>query len=127
MSPELEAESRRQGFHLFTSVALLGLDGFQKRPTRVALGAMSLTSASHVPVKFSAGARDNPVMFPPGRARLWTRPEPTGSNATKTTGVVVVTRLAAAAAAAGSRQQKPTPLCGTDQVEVLGRVAGCLR
>lgn len=27
-------------------------------------------------------------MFPPGRARLWTRPEPTGSNATKTTGVV---------------------------------------
>ena len=41
----------------------------------------------------------NPVMFPPGRARLATRPLPTGSAANVTTmGMVVVARLAAWAA-----------------------------
>src|SRR5438132_6034060 len=43
---------------------------------------------------------DKPVMFPPGRARLATRPAPTGSPTdAKTIGMTVVARLAAATAA----------------------------
>src|SRR6516225_3233582 len=44
-----------------------------------------------------SGARlDNPVMFPPGRARLATKPEPTGSLSNPmTTGIVTVASLAA--------------------------------
>jgi hypothetical protein len=41
----------------------------------------------------------NPVKFPPGRARLLTKPVPIGSpTAAMTTGIVVVVRLAARAA-----------------------------
>ena len=44
----------------------------------------------------SAARLEKPVMFPPGRARLCTRPEPTGSaTAAMTIGMVVVACFAA--------------------------------
>jgi len=42
----------------------------------------------------------NPVMFPPGRARLWAKPRPTGSPVPSiTTGIVVVAFLTASTSA----------------------------
>src|SRR5712692_8946445 len=81
----------------FRLAAPLRLVGFQMMPTREALGTVSLTSWSHFPLKFSPRANESPVMFPPGRARLWANPEPTGSPDTETTGVAM--RLAAAVTA----------------------------
>jgi hypothetical protein len=57
-----------------------------------------LSSSSRLPLKSVAKA-DNPVMFPPGRARLATRPVSTGlPEDTMTIGTVVVVFLAAWAA-----------------------------
>jgi hypothetical protein len=44
----------------------------------VTLGAISLSSASHLPLKLYSSVI-NPVALPPGRARLSTKPAPTGS------------------------------------------------
>src|SRR6516162_7114780 len=58
--------------------------------TRVTLGAISLSNWSHFPIS-GASKELKPVMLPPGRARLWTNPWPTGSiTSTKTIGIVRV-------------------------------------
>ena len=59
------------------------------------VGTISFRSSSRFPL--IAGERvDNPVTFPPGRARLVTNPWPTGSTAaTMTMGIVLVASLAA--------------------------------
>src|SRR4029453_3893421 len=59
--------------------ALSRLVGFHITPTREALGPVWGTIWGHFPLKFVPTANESPVMFPPGRARLWTNPEPTGS------------------------------------------------
>jgi hypothetical protein len=46
--------------------------------TRVTLGAISLSSSSHFPLRLNSDAA-KPVALPPGRARLATQPPPTGS------------------------------------------------
>ena len=63
----------------FTTVAAeLRLVEFPTTATRESLGMISFNSSSCFPL--ISGARlDNPVIFPPGRARLATNPEPTGS------------------------------------------------
>jgi len=56
-----------------------------------------VSSSSCFPTSASAMMVD-PVMFPPGRARLVTSPAPTGSAApAKTMGIVLVARCAARA------------------------------
>jgi hypothetical protein len=57
------------------------------------LGAISLSSSSHLP-PISPSVKTKPVIFPPGRERLSTKPSPTGSEtAPNTIGIrpVVVT------------------------------------
>src|SRR5258706_225977 len=62
---------------------------------RASLGRTSLSNSSRLPDR-SAPSVDNPVIFPPGRARLVTNPLPTGSGSCKKTmGIVVVASLAA--------------------------------
>ena len=63
--------------------------------TRESRGTTSFRSSSRFPL--SSGDRvDSPVIFPPGRARLATNPEPTGSLSNPMiTGMVVVAFLAA--------------------------------
>ena len=67
----------------------------RRSPTRASLGTASL-SISNLFV-FSSGANlESPVTLPPGRARLATKPAPTGSPALVITiGIVVVALLAA--------------------------------
>src|SRR6516164_7744920 len=61
--------------------------GSWRTATRLMVGAISLRSSSHFPL-IPNSAVMNPVAFPPGRDRLWTKPEPTGPEvATNTTGV----------------------------------------
>ena len=71
----------------------------RRSPTRASLGTASLSISSLL--VFSSGAKlESPVTLPPGRARLATRPAPTGSPAFAITmGMVVVALLAANAAA----------------------------
>ena len=47
--------------------------------TRVIPGAMSLSSSSHFALKLYSNCM-KPVALPPGRDRLSTKPEPTGSG-----------------------------------------------
>ena len=72
-----------------------GLVEFPRTATRESLGTISFKSSNRFPL--SSGARvDNPVMFPPGRARLATKPFPTGSaSCIMTMGIVTVASLAA--------------------------------
>ena len=74
------------------------LVGASRRPTRASLGTASLSISSIL--VFSSGFKlASPVTFPAGRARLATRPAPTGSPALAITmGIVVVALLAANAA-----------------------------
>jgi hypothetical protein len=66
------------------------------RATRLTLGAISLRISSHFPIS-GKSMNVKPVMFPPGRARLATKPCPTGSLTTeKTIGMVWVARFRAA-------------------------------
>ena len=64
--------------------------------TRASLGTASLSSSSRLPLS-SLERSVRPVTFPPGRARLSTRPASTGSNTefTMTIGIVLVASLAA--------------------------------
>jgi len=55
-----------------------GVSGFHRTTTRVSRGIASLSSCSRL-APSSAVIRDSPVTFPPGRARLATKPEPAGS------------------------------------------------
>src|SRR5262249_31549448 len=55
--------------------------GSRRTATRVTLGAISLSNSSHFePMPYSKTL--NPVALPPGRARLWTNPAPTGARRT---------------------------------------------
>ena len=69
--------------------------GGRRSPTRASLGTASL-SISSLLVFSSVAKLESPVTLPPGRARLATRPAPTGSPALAITmGMVVVAFLAA--------------------------------
>ena len=55
--------------------------------TRVTAGAICLMSSSHLALMLNSGTNTNPVMLPPGRAILSTKPWATGSTtAVKTIG-----------------------------------------
>jgi len=63
---------------------------------RVKRGAISRNSSSHLP-PIAPSSLMKPVTLPPGRARLPTKPAPTGSETTaKTTGIVRVSFASAA-------------------------------
>ena len=57
--------------------------GLATRATRAMRGAISLSIASHLPVMLSSYS-SKPVRFPPGRARLATKPEPMGRHCRRT-------------------------------------------
>ena len=64
--------------------------GSRRTAARVTRGAISLSSSIHFALMPNSN-RVNPVALPPGRARLVTKPEPTGSETcTNTTGTVRV-------------------------------------
>ena len=72
--------------------------GGRRSPTRASLGTASL-SISSLLVFSSVAKLESPVTLPPGRARLATKPAPTGSPTfVITMGMVVVALLAANAA-----------------------------
>ena len=77
---------------------LCRVSGDRRSPTRASLGTASLSISSLL--VFSSSAKlESPVTLPPGRARLATKPAPTGSPAfVITMGMVVVALLAANAA-----------------------------
>ena len=58
----------------------VGMSGSRRTATRVTLGAICLSSSSHFPLMLYSPER-NPVALPPGRAKLSTKPAPTGSAA----------------------------------------------
>ncbi len=64
--------------------------GSRRTAVRVTFGAICLRSSSHFPHKLYSNVM-NPVALPPGRARLLTKPSPTGSTTiTNTIGMVWV-------------------------------------
>ena len=74
--------------------------GVRRNPTRASLGIASLSISSLLVISSDAKL-ENPVTLPPGRARLATKPAPTGSPAfVITIGMVVVAFLAANTAGA---------------------------
>ena len=67
--------------------------GSRKTTARLILGASCLSSSNHFPLMLYSKLV-NPVALPPGRARLWTNPAPTGSvTFSITTGMVRVATL----------------------------------
>ena len=71
-----------------------GSAGLNSKPTRDNCGTISRRSSNRFAVR-SVARMDSPVMFPPGRARLSTNFNPTGSaTKRKTMGIVVVAFLA---------------------------------
>jgi hypothetical protein len=64
--------------------------GSRRTATRVTRGSASLSNSSHfVPILYSSSM--NPVVLPPGRAKLATKPAPTGSTTdVNTTGNFVI-------------------------------------
>ena len=83
----------------FNVCALLGSVEVPKTATRESPGTISFKSSSRFPLL--SGARvDKPVIFPPGRDKLATKPVPTGSSSwVMTMGTVVVAFLAGRVAA----------------------------
>src|SRR6266511_2514661 len=72
------------------------VSGLNMIAARLRLGAISLSSSSHLP-PIELSMLMKPVMLPPGRDRLATKPSPTGSDAAAmTTGIVRVIRCTAA-------------------------------
>ena len=66
--------------------------------TRLTPGAISVSNSSHLPAIVSSWLM-KPVIFPPGRGRLATKPSPTGSErGANTIGIVRVSRCNAAVA-----------------------------
>src|SRR3974377_20598 len=53
--------------------------GLNRKPTRVISGAVSLSNSTHFPV-IDDSKLVNPVTFPPGCAKLATKPSPIGSD-----------------------------------------------
>jgi hypothetical protein len=82
----------------------------QERAARFSCGAISLSIAAHLPVMpFSYSSK--PVRLPPGRARLATNPDPTGSETcANTIGIVRLWRCSAAVSTC-----EPRPLFTGDQ------------
>src|SRR5262249_22408728 len=77
--------------------------GSRKTAIRVTPGAIVLSSSSHFPLKLYSD-RENPVATPPGRARLSTKPAPTGSVTLRNTiGTVFV------ACSNGGQRSRPRP------------------
>ena len=67
-----------------------GLPLSRKTAARVTFGAICLSSSSHFPLRLYSNSK-KPVVLPPGRARLSTKPLPTGSTTfTNTIGAVRV-------------------------------------
>jgi hypothetical protein len=58
--------------------------GSRSTAARVTPGAICLSSSSHFPLRLNSKVR-KPVALPPGRARLSTKPEPTGSGTSANT------------------------------------------
>src|SRR5262245_48305985 len=81
-----------------SSITCIGLAAFQSTATCETLRTTSLSSSKRFP-SISTEIEVNPVMLPPGRARLATRPVATGSpTATMTRGTVLVAFLTASEA-----------------------------
>ena len=82
---------------VFVSASETGLSGLPSKAMVVALGSNSWIASRRFAVS-SADSTDTPVIFPPGRLRLATRPEAIGSiPRTKTIGIVEVEAFAARA------------------------------
>ena len=97
---DLQPDSARSRFDVsqrdFVFAALAGLTS---TAIRAAVGTSSRRSSSRFATS-SVPTKLIPVRLPPGRARLVTRPSPTGSSLTiKTIGIVVVAAFAANAVA----------------------------
>ena len=72
------------------------MSGLNSIIARLTPGAIPVSNSNHL-LAMDPSSELNPVMFPPGRGRLATNPEPTGSATTaKTIGIVVVSRFTAA-------------------------------
>ena len=97
--------------------------GDRRSPTRASLGTASLSISSLL--VFSSGAKPaSPVTLPPGRARLATKPAPTGSPAFAITmGMVVVALFAANAVGAPETTIRST-LRRTNSAASSGRRSG---
>jgi hypothetical protein len=65
--------------------------------TRLTPGAISVSNSSHLPASDDSSVM-KPVIFPPGRGRPATKPEPTGSDTANTIGIVRVSRWSVAVA-----------------------------
>src|SRR5262245_19165680 len=83
--------------------------GFTSSPMVVALGTSSVNNSIHLAIRSLVNMLI-PVMLPPGRLRLPTRPAPTGSLAAiTTTGIADVPALAVAAGPSPSAAITATP------------------
>ena len=116
-----------------------GLVGSRKTAARVTPGAICLSSSSHFPAKLYSSCM-NPVVLPPGRARLSTKLVPTGSTTiANTIGMVrvaccnavadgvVVARITSGASATNSaaslrcrRHHRPAPADVDPYVATVG-------
>ena len=90
---------RRDGLErLWLDLDATELSGFTIIATVESRGTVSWSNSSHLPLKSSPYPMDIPVRLPPGRAKLATSPERTGSPiAMATIGIVLVAFLAAIA------------------------------
>src|SRR5262245_4693371 len=91
---DLQSYGARGAFQISVVLAAAGLFGLLSTATRTAAGTSSCRSSSRF-VFNSELKKLIPVRFPPGRARLATRPILTGSSLTaKTMGITVVAAFA---------------------------------
>ena len=74
----LHPERRRSGLDDGELADPGGDAGSRRTAARVTPGAISLSSSSHFPLMLNSNSM-KPVALPPGRARLTTKPAPTGS------------------------------------------------
>src|SRR5262249_28727286 len=77
---DLHLERRRGGLDIAHWAGQEGTPEFRSTATRVAPGAICLSTSSHLALRLYSSAM-KPVALPPGRARLSTKPAPTGSVA----------------------------------------------
>ena len=95
---ELDRQRGRHRLEVFNLLRLPRRSGFQRTATRVRRGIASLSSCSRLTLS-SVLIVESPVTFPPGCARLATKPDATGSaTIAMTMGMVDVARLTAWAA-----------------------------
>src|SRR5262249_9105445 len=90
------------------------VSGLNRTPARVIFDATSLRSSTHLPPSEDSRLT-KPVMLPPGRGRLATKPLPTGSDTvTNTIGIVLVSCWSAATTGV------PDDQVGLERDELLG-------